>query len=503
MKYLLSVLLVGLFSFHKPIQMPNILIIYADDLGYGDVSSYKKGTLQTPNIDKLAHGGIRFTNGYATSATCTPSRFALLTGKYPWKTEGTKVLPGDAPLLIDTASMTLPKLLKKAGYQTGVVGKWHLGLGNGVLDWNKSIPFSPNDIGFDYSYIMAATNDRVPTVFVENRKVVGLDSADPIYVNYKQNFEGEPTAISNPELLTKLKWHFGHNFSVTNGVPRIGYMKGGKSAQWVDEDMADVFLGKAKAFIENHQTIKTGKPFFLYYALHEPHVPRVPHARFVGKSGMGPRGDAILEADWCVGEIMKKLDKEGLLENTLVIFSSDNGPVLDDGYFDDAVEKLGNHTPTGGLRGGKYSLYEAGTRVPFITYWKGTIKPAVSNAVLCQVDFASSFAQLVGAESYSADSQNLLNVMLGKSKQGRDNLIIEASGRLAFREGNFIMIPPYKGPVVSKDEGIELGNSSEFQLYDLSKDLAQKNNLAKRFPQRIEEMKTSMKKIAGNKIKFD
>jgi arylsulfatase A-like enzyme len=267
--------------------------------------------------------------------------------------------------------------------------------------------------------------------------------------------------------------------------------------------MADVFLGRAKAFIDNHQPSKTGKPFFLYYALHEPHVPRVPHARFVGKSGMGPRGDAILEADWCVGEIIKKLEKDGLLENTLVIFSSDNGPVLDDGYFDDAAEKLGNHTPAGGLRGGKYSLYEAGTRVPFITYWKGKIKPAVSDAMLCQLDFASSFAQLVGAESYSTDSQNLLNVMLGKSKQGRTNLVLEASGRLAFREGNLVMIPPYKGPAVSKEERIELGNASEYQLYDLSNDLAQKNNLAKQFPQKIEEMKASMKKIAGNKVKFD
>jgi arylsulfatase A-like enzyme len=204
-----------------------------------------------------------------------------------------------------------------------------------------------------------------------------------------------------------------------------------------------------------------------------------------------------------VGEIMKKLNKDGLLENTLIIFSSDNGPVLDDGYYDDAAEKLGNHTPAGGLRGGKYSLYEAGTRVPFITYWKGKIKPAVSSAVLCQLDFASSFAQLVGADSYSTDSQNLLNVMLGKSKQGRANLVLEASGRLAFREGNFIMIPPYNGPAVSKEEGIELGNSSEYQLFELSKDLAQKNNLAKQFPQKIQEMKALMKKIAGDKVKID
>ncbi len=503
MRYFLLILLTGIFCFQNPIQKPNILIIYADDLGYGDVSAYKKGTLQTPNIDKLAKGGVRFTNGYATSATCTPSRFALLTGKYPWKTEGTRVLPGDAPLLIDTNSMTLPKMLQKAGYHTGIVGKWHLGLGNGNLDWNKNIDYNPNDIGFDYSYIMAATNDRVPTVFVENRKVVGLETNDPLYVNYKKNFEGEPTAISNPELMTKLKWHFGHNFSVHNGVPRIGYMKGGKSALWVDEDMADVFLGKVKTFIDNHLANKTNKPFFMYYALHEPHVPRVPNARFVGKSGMGPRGDAILEADWCVGEIIQKLEREGLLENTLVIFSSDNGPVLDDGYYDGATENLGNHTPSGGLRGGKYSLFEAATKVPFITYWKGTIKPSVSYAVICQLDFAASFAKLVGVENFSNDSQDLLNVLLGKSKKGRNELVVEASGRLAFRKGNFILIPPYKGNAVSKEEHIELGIAPDYQLYDISKDPFQKQNIAKQFPQKIAEMKISMKKVTGDKFNFN
>ena len=151
---------------------PNIIVIYADDLGYGDVSAYKKGTFSTPNIDKLANGGIRFTNGYATSATCTPSRLALLTGNYPWKNDKAKVLPGDAPLLIDTSLITVPKMLKKSGYQTAVVGKWHLGIGKGAIDWNKELSFSPNDVGFDYSYIMAATTDRVPTDYIENRKVV-------------------------------------------------------------------------------------------------------------------------------------------------------------------------------------------------------------------------------------------------------------------------------------------------------------------------------------------
>ncbi|MBC7569327.1 MAG: sulfatase-like hydrolase/transferase, partial [Spirosoma sp.] len=156
-----------------PATKPNILIIYADDLGYGDVSAYGEGTLKTPNIDQLATSGLRFTNGYATSATCTPSRFALLTGVYPWRNENAKILPGDAPLLIDTTATTVASMLKKQGYATGVVGKWHLGLGNGNVDWNKAIAKTPNDLGFDESFIMAATGDRVPTVYVENRNVVG------------------------------------------------------------------------------------------------------------------------------------------------------------------------------------------------------------------------------------------------------------------------------------------------------------------------------------------
>lgn len=503
MKYSLLLALIALFSFQKTTPKPNILIIYADDLGYGDVSAYGKGTLQTPNIDKLAQGGVRFTNGYATSATCTPSRFGLLTGKYPWRTEGTRVLPGDAPLLIDPNSITLPKMLKQAGYNTAVVGKWHLGLGNGSIDWNKELALTPNDIGFDYSYIMAATNDRVPTVYVENRKVVGLTPNDPLFVNYQKNFEGEPTAITNPELMTKLKWHHGHNYSVHNGVPRIGYMKGGKSALWHDEDMADVFLNKAKTFIDAHNPTKTGKPFFMYYALHEPHVPRVPHQRFVGKSGMGPRGDAILEADWCVGQIMQKLEKEGLDKNTLVLFSSDNGPVLNDGYYDEAVEKVGNHTPTGGLRGGKYSLFEAGTKVPFIASWKGKIKPMVSDAVVCQVDFLASIAQLIGTQNPSSDSQNLLAVLMGKTKKGRADLVLEASGRLAYRQGDFALIPPYKGNALSKEVNIETGVLPQYQLYDLIKDPQQKQNIAQDQPQKVEGMKATLKKIVGNDFKLN
>ncbi|MEP7321675.1 MAG: arylsulfatase [Saprospiraceae bacterium] len=478
-----------------PALKPNILIIYADDLGYGDVSAYGKGTLQTLNIDKLAKGGLMFTNGYATSATCTPSRYALLTGVYPWRIKEAKVLPGDAPSLIDSTVITLPRMLQKTGYQTGIVGKWHLGLGYGALDWNKKIKGCPNNLGFDYSFIMAATNDRVPSVYVENGNVDGLQPEDPLFVNYNTNFAGEPTAITNPELMTTLRWQHGHNFSVHNGIPRIGYMKGGHAALWHDEDMADVFLNKAIHFIDHAVKEKSKKPFFLYYALHQPHVPRVPHPRFVGTSGMGPRGDAIKEADWCVGVIIHKLEMEGLDKNTLIIFTSDNGPVLNDGYYDDAVEKLGKHTPAGGLRGGKYSLYEGGTKVPFITYWKGKIKPGKSSAMMCQLDFMASFASLVHSACPKNDSQNFLPSLLGTSPKGRTQLVVEASGKLAYRENQYSMIPPYTGPAISEFTNIELGNSPEYQLYDLTTDPGQIHNLAKEQLNTLEKMKSGMNTI--------
>lgn len=471
---------------------PNIVIIYLDDLGYGDIGAYGAEAIRTPNIDALVKGGLKFTNGYASSATCTPSRYALLTGQYPWRNKKARILSGNAPLLIDTARVTLPKMLKSQGYYTGIVGKWHLGLGTGNVDWNKKISPGPNEVGFDYSFIMAATQDRVPTVFIENGYVVRLDPNDPIQVSYKKNFEGEPTGKDNPELL-RMKWHHGHNNSIVNGIPRIGYMKGGKSARWIDENMADTFLVRAQNFVKEHKN----EPFFLYYAMHQPHVPRTPHPRFVGKTSLGPRGDVIVEADYCIGQFINTLKEEGLLENTLIIFSSDNGPVLNDGYYDDAVEKLGDHRPWGPLRGGKYSLFEAGTRVPFITYWKGVIEPGVSNAIVCQIDLLSSLSRMVGGDILSPDSENHLDVLLGKSNKGREHLILEAGGRTAFRKGNWVLIPPYKGPAVNKKVNIELGNSDVYQLYNLKEDIGQTNNLAEQYPEKLKEMIEEFKKIRG------
>ncbi|MFV0565139.1 MAG: sulfatase family protein [Flavobacteriaceae bacterium] len=472
--------------------LPNIVIIYADDLGYGDLSSYGATEISTPNLDHLANGGVRFTNGYASSATCSPSRYALLTGTYPWRNKRAKILPGTAPLLIDTAEATIPKMLKQQGYQTAVIGKWHLGLGSGSVNWNEHISPGPNEVGFDYSYIMAATQDRVPTVYIENGNVANLDKNDPIYVDYHKNFEGEPTGKNNPELL-KMKWHHGHNNSIVNGIPRIGFMKGGESAKWVDEDMADNFLIHAQDYVKTHKD----KPFFLYYTIQQPHVPRTPHPRFVGKSGMGPRGDVILEADWCIGEFVKTLETEGLLENTLIVFSSDNGPVLNDGYYDDAVEKLGKHDPMGGLKGGKYSLFEAGTRVPFFVYWKNKISPVTSDALISQIDLFSSLAALTGSRETGPDSQNFLDVFLGKSSQGRTDYVLEATTRTAYRQGDWVMIPPYKGGKKIASVNIEIGNDGGYQLYNLKDDVGQNNNLAASNPEKLKDMIAAFEIIRG------
>lgn len=476
---------------------PNVVLLYADDLGYGDLSCYGSKTIATPHIDKLAAEGLRFTDGHAAAATCTPSRFAMLTGEYAFRQQGTGILPGDAQMIIPPGRATLASVFKGAGYQTGVVGKWHLGLGDGTLDWNGAIKPGPTEIGFDHCFIMAATGDRVPCVFVQDHSIVGLDPKDPIQVSYKQPFPGEPTGKANPELL-KMHPSHGHDMALINGVSRIGYMKGGKSAIWKDEDMADTFTGQAVKFIESS---KSG-PFFLYFAGHDPHVPRIPHPRFVGKSGMGPRGDAILQFDDSVGTILATLDKLGLRENTLVLLSSDNGPVVDDGYKDEAVEKLGAHKPAGPLRGGKYSAFEGGTRVPFIVRWPAKVKPGLSSALVCQVDFPASFAALTGQQSPAAavDSQNVLPALLGEDATGRAELV-EQGGPLALRQGNWKLIPASPGIARTKNTNSETGNAPGPQLYDLSKDPGESQNLAKTQPDQVQSLTAALEKVRLRPLK--
>lgn len=479
---------------------PNVIFIYADDLGYGDLSCYGATKIHTPNIDALAASGIRFTNGHSTSATCTPSRYALMTGNYPWRKKGTGILPGDAALIIPTNKTTLPNFFKKAGYKTAIVGKWHLGLGDAVAkDWNGEVKPGPNEVGFDYSFIFPATADRVPAVFLENHKVVAQDANDPIAVDYIKKVGDDPTGKEHPELL-KLKSSpgQGHDQTIVNGIGRIGYMSGGKLARWVDEELSSTFLAKATDFIRQNQK----QPFFLYYALTEPHVPRMPATRFKGKSGLGLRGDAILQLDWTVGEIVKQLKYLGLEKNTMIVFTSDNGPVLDDGYQDEAVTKLNGHTPAGLLRGGKYSALEGGTRVPFIIKWPGMIKPKVSDALISQIDMLASFSLLFKQPipaGDAADSENLAEAFLGRSTKGR-SVYIEQGGALSIVKDGWKFITPNKGVAYDSLVGIQTGNAAEPQLYNLNEDISEKNNLANKYPERVKELRELLQqKIINNK----
>lgn len=481
----------------KTTEKPNIILIYIDDLGYGDVSCYGATSVQTPNVDKLAEQGLVFTDGHCTAATCTPSRYSLLTGRYAFRNDAA-ILPGDALLLIKPGTVTLPALLQKAGYTTGVVGKWHLGLGMGTIDWNKQVGPGPLEVGFDYSFIIPATTDRVPTVYVENHQVANLDPADPIEVSYQGRIGNEPEGLSHPELL-KMKGDTQHSNTIINGISRIGYMKGGKKARWRDEDIADVLTERAKAFIRNHKE----KPFFLYFSVPDIHVPRAPHERFVGATAMGKRGDVIAEMDWMTGEITKQLEASGLKNNTLIIFTSDNGPVLDDGYDDEAEKLVGNHQPSGPYRGGKYSAFEGGTRVPFIACMPGKIKPGVSNALFSQIDLLASLVALAGQSlpaGAKLDSENRLAVLMGQSNKGRDYMLEEAF-TLALRKGNWKYIAPQeKGtPGWLKNKKIETGLMKEPQLYDLAKDPGEQHNLAHQHPELVKQLETELNRIRKEK----
>lgn len=477
-------------------QKPNVVFILVDDLGYGDLSCYGAAKINTPNIDRLAKQGMRFTNAHSTSATCTPSRYALMTGQYPWRKAGTGILPGDAALIVPTDKPTLPSLFQKAGYRTGIVGKWHLGLGNNLeKEWNGELKPGPNEVGFDYSFIFPATADRVPTVFVENHKVVALDYSDPIQVDYQKKVGNDPTGEEHPELLkmSSSSYH-GHNNTIVNGIARIGYMSGGNKARWTDEEMPLTFLYKAKEFIE----VNKDNPFFLYYSLTEPHVPRMPSTMFKGKSNLGYRGDVILQMDWAVGEIMKQLELLGIAKNTLIVFSSDNGPVLDDGYQDEAVSKLNGHTPAGDLRGGKYSLFEAGTRVPLVISWPKKSKRGVSGAMLSQVDFMASFSKMLNINSeadVATDSEDVFDAMLGKKDRGRTVLIEHGMESLAIVKERWKYIEPNRGPALNILTNIALGNNAQSQLYDLDKDIREENNLANLHPEVVNELAGILQKI--------
>ena len=486
MKYRFLILLLILTA-ESFAQKPNVILIYADDLGYGDLSCYGAKAIKTPNIDKLAKQGMKFSRAYSTSATCTPSRYSMLTGRYAFRRNDTGIAPGNASALIKGGQQSVASVFGKAGYQSAVVGKWHLGLGGPEgPNWNGKISNGPLDIGFNYAFLIPATGDRVPCVYVENDHVINLDPKDPIQVNYVNKIGNWPTGKDNPELL-KMKHSDGHDNTIVNGVGRIGYMTGGTSALWKDEDIAQRITDKAKEFISKNSQ----NPFFLFFSTHDIHVPRVPNSRFLGKSGLGNRGDAILQFDDSVGQLMKLLDSLQLSSNTMVILTSDNGPVVDDGYHDGSKENIGKHKPAAGLRGGKYSAFEAGTRVPFIVRHPSVKADEVSAALVSQVDFLATMAGLTNQKydvASASDSQNQLKTWLGTDSKGRAH-VIEQSGTLSIVQGNWKYIKPNKGPAYNPKVDIEYGNDEADQLYDLSRDPFERYNLASSVPAKLNELK--------------
>jgi len=477
-----------LFSFAAwASEKPNVIFIMADDIGYGDLSCQRAKHVKTPNLDRLATEGMRFTDAHSPAATCTPTRRALITGVYSWRQQaGSAIAPGDAALSIPTSAMTIASIMKQGGFRTGVVGKWHIGLGpEGGPDWNGEIMPGPMELGFDSSFIMAATGDRVPTVYVEGHRVVGLDPADPISVSYKYKVGTEPTGKENPELL-KLKHTHGHDMTIVNGVGRIGWMTGGKTACWVDEDMADTFTKKALAFIEQSKDA----PFFLLFTPHDVHVPRVPNARFKGTSPVGTRGDAIHELDDSVGQVLALLDRLKLAENTIVIFTSDNGGVLDDGYEDTGKMDYSPNAPLTGFKGG---LFEGGHRVPFLARWPTGIKAgSESAALITHLDMPATLAALLDVkipEGQCRDSISALPALLGE-KHLRETFIAHSGGTkgpFAVRQGEWKLIEAGGGASYKAADGHK-GRGKD-RLFNLSQDLTEQKDLAAENPEKVATLK--------------
>lgn len=482
---------------------PNVIVIMADDLGYGDVGCYgaKPENLKTPHIDQLAAEGLRFTSGYCSASTCTPTRYAFLTGTHAFRVKGTGIAGPNSPALIKPDIVTMPDLLQKAGYKTAVIGKWHLGLGVKTPDWNGDLKPGPLEIGFDYSFLLPTTNDRVPQVYVENHRVLNLDPKDPLWVGHKKPSPDHKTGITHRDEL-KMDWSHGHNSTIHNGISRIGFYTGGHAARFRDEDLADKWVEKSKEWIGKHKD----NPFFLFFASHDLHVPRMPHERFHGKSRTGFRGDAIVQLDWCVGEIVDYLKQEGLAENTMILFCSDNGSVLDDGYKDGAVKKLHNHKPAGPYSGGKYKIQEGGTRTPFITWWPGTIQPGVSDEVVCTIDLGTSMANHLGVtipQDALLDSFDVMDALLGKKGAvGREHLIQQDNGSqgikspFGYRVGKWKLQRKFANPQKARKVSPN-GPSPEYryELYDLSTDPAEKKNLGKTKPRVFEKMKGELQAL--------
>ena len=461
--------LTGLSSLIGNKSKPNIIFIMTDDLGFGDVSCYNpESIIRTPNIDKMAAEGIKFTDAHSPSAVCTPTRYSVLTGRYAWRSRLKRgVFGGYNKPLIETERSTVASFLKQNGYSTACIGKWHLGLNwqtkdgtqseyDGVyeqenIDFTKPISKGPDDLGFDYFFgTSGCTTDDPPLCFIENNKTVGTPDR---YASEDPAGEGR--------LLMSVKG-------------------------WLHEDADFEFMNKAISFIE--QETKKNNSFFIYLPLSIPHIPWLPNEDFKGKSGAGPRGDQVLMADYIVGQINKKLDELNIANNTLVIFTSDNGPRAG----------VNGHQSAWKWRGYKGSIWEGGHRVPYITKWPGKIKAGTeSDQLTVLTDLMATTAAIIGKDypkDQCEDTYNILPVLLGNDggKPVRDNAINHSGGGVfALRIGDWKYI--HESTEGGYDNGPTPGGPG--QLYNLKVDPYETNNLYEQKPELVAKLKQELKKI--------
>ncbi|MDF1739067.1 MAG: arylsulfatase [Verrucomicrobiales bacterium] len=490
---------------------PNVVLIFADDLGYGDLGCYGATKVKTPNIDKLAAEGRRFTDAHSASAVCTPSRYGLMTGEYPFRAAGGRGLWGPAPitspLLIDTGTETIADVFKSSGYETAAFGKWHLGFGEGSNDWQEPLRPGPQDLGFDYYFGMPVVNSAPPYVYVENDRIVGSDPEDPL-VYLGRNAKGTtPITPIPPEAAQRSANQFS------------GGVKAHKLFN--DFEVGTTLAGKATDWIK----ARGEAPFFLYFATTNVHHPFTPAERFQGSSEAGPYGDFVHELDWIVGEVMKSLEEKGVADNTLVIITSDNGGMFNHGGR--RAAELG-HKINGDLLGSKFGIWEGGHRVPFIAWWPEKIEAGtVSDQLINSVDLKASFAALtdqVLSPDEQKDSINMLPALTGDpEKPLRTGMFMtpHKPSHMSLRQGKWMFIPAqsdggftgskpnqhaWGGAAVAKLVGtpnsdIENGKiksgAAPAQLYDLEADVNQTTNLYYEHPEVTQKMSAAIRKAKG------
>lgn len=457
----------------KPERKPNIIFIMADDLGYGDLGCYGATKIPTPNIDRIAQKGVRFTDAHAPAALCTPSRYGVLTGRYCWRTKLQRgTLHGYSPLLIKPDRMTVPSMLKEAGYATACVGKWHLGFGNAEkVDYSKPLRPGPLDVGFDYFFGIPASLDMPPYCFVENDHTVGKLSVE------------------------KYPYHT---------LQRKGLMTPG----WKDKEVGPTFTRKAIGFIEQHVRRNRDQPFFLYFPYQAPHTPCTPPDFIKGRSQSGVRGDMVVELDWMVGEVVKTLKKHHLQNYTLLIITSDNGGITTGppGWAGQPPEKYdlptNGHHPNGILRGQKSDAWDGGHREPFIAFWPGHIKPGTTcDELICHTDLLATCAAIIGKKlpaNAGEDSYNILPALLGKkSKKPIREAVVHHSGKgkFAIRQGKWKLILELGSGGFSRPVHVDpIPGGPQGQLYDVKDDVREQHNLWMKHPEIVKRLTDLLRK---------